>query len=102
MTSGGLLFMVPRSRHAELHDSLGSHCIGQEPFLSPQHTNVVWTDNGSQFASQDFADFARSYGFEHQMSSPFYPQSNGEIERKVYTVEDLLNKAEDPDAPDLP
>ncbi|XP_077516529.1 uncharacterized protein LOC144126328 [Amblyomma americanum] len=58
--------------------------------------NVVRTDNRPQFVSNDFTEFPRSYGFRHETSSPRYPQSNGEAERMVRTVKDLLEKSSDP------
>lgn len=54
---------------------------------------VVRTDNGPQFSSVEFAEFARGYGFEHQTSSPYYPRSNGMAECGVKTVKSLLKKA---------
>ena len=57
---------------------------------------LVKTDNGPCFSSRDFADFAESYGFVHLTSSPLYAKSNGEAERAVQTVKNLLSKAEDP------
>ncbi len=42
---------------------------------SPQ---VLITDNGGQFVSQEFAKFASSWRFEHRTSSPHHPRSNGQ------------------------
>ena len=57
---------------------------------------VVTSDNGPQYASEQFADFAQAYGFQHKTSSPRYPQSNGEAERSVKTIKGLLTKSKDP------
>lgn len=40
--------------------------------------------------------FAAEYKFEHITSTPRYPQSNGEAERAVQTIKNLLTKAADP------
>ena len=57
---------------------------------------VIRSDNGLQYASQHFSNFAESYGILHQTSSPHYPQSNGHAERTVQTVRRLLKRASDP------
>ena len=54
------------------------------------------TDNGPQYSSKEFKDFAKEYGFVHTTSSPLYPQSNGQAERTVQTVKRLLKKSRDP------
>ena len=35
--------------------------------------DTVVTDYGPQFAAEEFADLAQSWGFEHVTSSPHYP-----------------------------
>ncbi len=41
----------------------------------------VISDRGPQFVSKDFKEFIRLSGMTHVMTSPYYPQSNGKIER---------------------
>ena len=40
------------------------------------------SDNGPQFTSREMNMFSASYGFEHVMSIPHYPQRNGQAERQ--------------------
>uniref|UniRef100_A0AAQ4QHW3 Integrase catalytic domain-containing protein n=1 Tax=Gasterosteus aculeatus aculeatus TaxID=481459 RepID=A0AAQ4QHW3_GASAC len=51
------------------------------------------SDNGPQYASQDFQKFCELWGFQHVTSSPGYPQSNGKAESAVKTAKRLLMKA---------
>ena len=53
---------------------------------------TVISDNGPQYSSEQFAEFANQYGFSHITSSPKYPQSNGAAERAVRTIKDLFKK----------
>jgi hypothetical protein len=41
----------------------------------------IITDNGPQFVAKDFKEFIRIAGMTHVKTSPYYPQSNGKIER---------------------
>jgi transposase InsO family protein len=49
--------------------------------LYPDAGPRVITDNGPQFIAKDFKEFIRISGMTHVRTSPFYPQSNGKIER---------------------
>lgn len=41
----------------------------------------IISDNGPQFVAREFKDFIREAGMTHVRTSPYYPQSNGKIER---------------------
>ncbi len=51
------------------------------------------SDNGPQYASREFKEFAKEWEFKHIISSPRYPKSNGMAERAVQTIKKLLKKA---------
>lgn len=55
---------------------------------------LIYSDNGPQFQSSYFRDFAQKWGFEHKTSSPRFPQSNGLAERFVGTIKQMLKKCE--------
>ena len=57
---------------------------------------TVRSDNGPQYSSHEFSAFAQLYGFQHVTSSPRYPQSNGQAERTVKTVKQMLKQSSDP------
>jgi transposase InsO family protein len=49
-----------------------------------QHPNAkprIISDNGPQFIAKDFKEFIRISGMTHVRTSPYYPQSNGKLER---------------------
>ena len=41
----------------------------------------IISDNGPQFVAKDFKEYIRIAGMTHVRTSPYYPQSNGKIER---------------------
>jgi transposase InsO family protein len=47
----------------------------------PGVTPRIITDNGPQFIAREFKTFIRLCGMTHVKTSPYYPQSNGKIER---------------------
>jgi putative transposase len=47
----------------------------------PNETPRIISDNGSQFLAKDFKEFIRLCGMTHVRTSPYYPQSNGKLER---------------------
>ena len=47
----------------------------------PNEKPRIISDNGSQFLAKDFKEFIRICGMTHVRTSPYYPQSNGKLER---------------------
>jgi transposase InsO family protein len=52
----------------------------------PGVTPRLISDNGPQFIAKDFKEFIRITGMTHVRTSPYYPQSNGKIERYFKTI----------------
>ena len=55
----------------------------------PEAKPRIISDNGPQFIAKEFKAFIKLCGMTHVRTSPFYPQSNGKIERfhKSYKME---------------
>ena len=70
----------------------------QKVFLQDMHgiPEVVYSDNGPQFQSSVYSQFASAYQFNHITSNLYFPQSNGEAERAVSTIKNFLKKEGDP------
>lgn len=51
------------------------------------HPRII-SNNGPQFIARDFKEFIRISGMTHVKTSPFYPQSNGKLERFHGTIKE--------------
>jgi transposase InsO family protein len=54
----------------------------------PQARPRVISDQGSQFKSREFKAFITLWQASHVMTSPYYPQSNGKLERFMRTLKE--------------
>ena len=52
-----------------------------EQLKCPEAKPRIISDNEPQFIARDFKEFIRISGMTHVRTSPYYPQSNGKIER---------------------
>ncbi|XP_046357686.1 uncharacterized protein K02A2.6-like [Haliotis rufescens] len=89
------------SRYAEiakLSSTTSTSIINNLKSIFSRHgiPETVISDNGPQYASAEFREFASKYNFSHVTSSPLYARSNGEAERAVQSCKNILRKAEDP------
>ena len=56
----------------------------------------IISDNGPQFISKDFREFIRISGMTHVKTSPYYPQSNGKLERYHKTIKSTCIRTRTP------
>jgi putative transposase len=71
--------------HFEIHESMTEAQIQiilqrARELFPDVHPRVI-SDNGPQFIARDFKEFIRLCGMTHVRTSPYYPQSNGKLER---------------------
>lgn len=52
----------------------------------PEAKPRIISDNGPQFIAKDFKEYIRLTGMSHVRTSPYYPQSNGKLERYHKTI----------------
>ncbi|MBF8273857.1 MAG: transposase IS3/IS911 family protein [Magnetococcales bacterium] len=62
----------------------------------PNERPRIISDNGPQFIARDFKEFIRLSGMTHVRTSPYYPQSNGKIERWHKTIKSECIRPETP------
>lgn len=86
--------------HWELRESMTEQdveCIlerARERF--PGAKPRIISDNGPQFISRDFKQYIRETGMTHVRTSPYYPQSNGKLERLNKTVKSEAIRVRNP------
>ncbi len=56
----------------------------------------IISDNGPQFIAKDFKEFIRISGMTHVKTSPYYPQSNGKLERYHRTIKSTCIRVNTP------
>ena len=52
----------------------------------PHARSRIISDNGPQFTAREFKEYIRLSGMTHVRTSPYYPQSNGKLERVNKTI----------------
>ncbi|XP_031333730.1 uncharacterized protein K02A2.6-like [Photinus pyralis] len=51
------------------------------------------SDNGPPFGSNEFANFVKTWHINHVTASPHHAQSNGQVERSIGTLKNMIIKA---------
>jgi len=68
--------------HQHWHIDICQAALERHPGVTPR----VISDNGPQFIAKDFKAFVRLSGMTHVKTSPYYPQSNGKLNRFHGTI----------------
>ena len=74
------------------HDTTAPHLIKvlRQSFCRTGVPDIFWSDEGPQFTSNKFSEFALKWGFTHIISTPRYPKSNGKIEATVKSMKKII------------
>jgi hypothetical protein len=68
---------LPESMTEQEVEVIVQKALEKYPGVKPR----IISDNGPQFIARDFQQFIRLVGNTHVRTSPYYPQSNGKLER---------------------
>ena len=88
-------FPIVRKMHGEGYNSADVVRALKSVFGEHGSPDRICSDNGPQFSSSAFRQFAKEWDFKHITSSPMHAQSNGLIERTVQTVKMCMKKAKE-------
>ncbi|CAB4024842.1 sec1 family domain-containing 2 [Paramuricea clavata] len=79
---------------SELRNTKARTVINKTKSIFSRHgiPESVVSDNGPQYSSEEYKQFANDYNFIHNTIGPRYPQSGGLHEKTVQTVKNLLEK----------
>ena len=58
-------------------------------------SNILITDNGKKYCSEEFKEFSLEWSFVHKTSSPYYPNGNSYAKRAVGVVKEICSKCKD-------
>ncbi|KFD46515.1 hypothetical protein M513_12600, partial [Trichuris suis] len=97
----GLMFLIlvdSLSKWPEvviMRDTTASRTVSEMRRIFATHgiPEVLVTDNGPQFVSEEFSSFCIQQGVNHVTTAPYMPHSNGQAERFVDTLKRALAKS---------
>ena len=96
----GKMFLIVIDAHSKwieafpMNTSTSSATIEKLKIAFATHglPEIVVTDNGSNFTSEEFEDFLKQNGIRHIRTAPYNPASNGLAEKAVQTFKEGLKK----------
>lgn len=96
----GKTFLVMIDSHskwmeAEIVNTMSSGAVitvMRRIFASQGLPEVVVSDNGRAFTSEEFNSFLKKNGIKHLFSPPYHPATNGQIERAIQTFKNKIKK----------
>ena len=73
-------------------NSLSTIKVLKHCFTTHGYPQVIISDNGSAFTSDEFELFLKNSGIKHIKSAPYHPSTNGCVERAVRTFKTTMKK----------
>ena len=73
-----------------IHDHL-KHYWQAKWHIQTRYPHNIRPDGGPQFRHK-FGQFCKRYGIQHEVASPYHPQTNGQAEVNIWIVKQLMAK----------
>jgi transposase InsO family protein len=64
------------------------------------YPRAIISDNGTHFLNKHFASLVRKYSITHKLSTPYHPQTSGQVEVSNREIKHILEKTVRPDRKD--
>ena len=96
----GRLFLIMIDAHSKWIEAVSTHSTSSAVVIEELRSvfarfgipEMIVTDNGTGFVSQEFKSFLEKNGVRHVTSAPYHPASNGLAERAVQVIKKGLKK----------
>ena len=73
--------------------TLADECL--EAFTQRSLPEVIVSDSGTNFTSQDFGAFCKRFGISQEFSSPHHHSANGQVERVIADIKKAMSRSAD-------
>ena len=88
-----LQIKVPNSHILKVKNNWYNNQTNGKQVFTFQYRDTLVSDNGPQLTSNDFEFYLQTHNIKHQLTSPYWPQVNSEVERFNRIITKTIKRA---------